>query len=189
MRTSCFPLLILLMGSILMNSCSSDSGIGQFDSLVIEDEDNPYKFQQLTFTLSLKDSENGYLNLDVVDSLSMFVNAKYWGVYTSGGNDTLNKTDRIVDQLRYSDKPIEYLFIAPYVLKTDNFETAGDFVEYLNNRIILTPGEYICELNVVKFKTFEGNWITKKIQVFVGFDVIQNTTSAYMGKIEVTFNE
>jgi hypothetical protein len=42
------------MGSILMNSCSSDSGIGQFDSLVIEDEDNPYKFQQLTFLLSLK---------------------------------------------------------------------------------------------------------------------------------------
>jgi predicted deacetylase len=71
----------------------------------------------------------------------MFVNGKYWGVYTSGTNDTLNKTDRIVDQLRYSDKPIEYLFIAPYVLKTDNLETAGDFVEYLNNRIILTPGE------------------------------------------------
>lgn len=188
MRKLNISLFIFLLFLIILNSCETDSGIGQFDSVVIEDEDNPYKFQQLTFTLELKDEVNGYLNLQKIDSLHIMVNGKEWGIFASAVNDTTDYTNKIVNQLSYSYKSVEYLFIAPYVLKTDNLQTAGDFVEYLNDRIVLTPGEYLCELTEVKYKNMAGEWITNKIKTFIGFNVIQNTTSAYLGKIEISID-
>ena len=173
---------------ILINCCEKDSGIGQFDEVVIEGEDNPNKFRQITFLVSLNSPTYGYFNLEVIDSIKIFVNAKYWGTFSSELVDTADKTDRIIQNISYSDKKISYLFIAPYQLKTDNLETAGDFVDYLNDRIVLTPGDYVFEIKEIKYRNLIGDFITKRTQVFADFSVIENTTSSYIGDIEIPIN-
>jgi hypothetical protein len=173
---------------ILFNCCEKDSGIGQFDSVIIEDQNNPNNFRQITFLVSLYSPSYGYLNLEVIDSIKIFVNAKYWGTFSSELADTTDKTDRIIQNIRYSDKNISYLFIAPYQLKTDNLETVGDFINYLNDRIVLAPGDYVFEIKEIKYRNLIDNIITKRTQVFADFTVIENTTSSYIGDIEISIN-
>ncbi len=183
-------LIHLSAGMALMFSlfaCESDSGIGQFDSVVI-DSANSNDFQQITFIVQLKHSDYGYLNVSVIDSMELYVNAKYWGTFSSEVFDTTGYTNRVEDNLPYADENISYLFIAPYVLETSNIETAGDVVNYLLDRIILTPGEYVCEIKNVKFKDLDGNLISKNTRIFADFEVIENTTSAFVGNIEIPLN-
>lgn len=177
--TSTFTLILLLS----FTSCEGDSGIGQFDDIVIESSNNTNKFRQITFIISLYNPDYGYFNLESIDSLKVYVNAKYWGTFTSELGDTTDKTDRIVENIRYSDDEISYLFIALYQLRLDNLETAGDYVDYLNARIVLTPGDYVCEFKEVKYKDLQGSLITEKVQEFADFSVLENTTSSYVGRI------
>jgi hypothetical protein len=181
---SYFFFLVLL----LLFSCEKDSGIGQFDSIVVDNPNNPNKFRQITFLVNLNDAENGYLNLESIDSMKVYVNAKYWGTFTSEYNDTTNNTDKIVANISYSDNVVRYLLIAPYQLKTDNLETAGDFINYLNDRIVLTPGDYIFEIKEIKYRNLLNEVITLKTQVFADFQVLENTTSSYVGNIEIPIN-
>jgi hypothetical protein len=178
-------LIICLITFILFYSCAKDSGIGQFDELVVESKENPYKFSQITFVVSINDPAYGYLNLPLVDSMKIYVNAKYWGTFSSETNDTTDRTDLMVNNIRYSKNKIKYLVIAPYQLKVDNLTYAGDFVDYLKKRIVLTPGDYVCEIKEIKFRTQTGDIVTKKTQAFAEFSVLQNTTSSYVGDIEM----
>ena len=185
MKTNFFCRLTFCTFLSLLTACEKDTGIGQFDYAVIEDDDNPNKFSQLTFILSLNNPDNGYLNIEVIDSIELYVNAKYWGTFSSEPVDTSGNTDRITAGRPYSDKPISYLIVAPYQLKTNNLETAGDFVNYLNDRIVLTPGGYICEIRKIQYKDLNGNWLTEKPHLFANFSVIENTSSSYLGNINI----
>lgn len=185
MKTSILNLIICFITGALIYSCTKDSGIGQFDDLVVESKDNPYKFKQITFVVSVNNPEYGYLNMPVIDSMKIYINAKYWGTFSSEASDTTEKTDLINNNIKYSNSKIKYLIVAPYQLKVDNLTYAGDFVDYLKQRIVLTPGEYVCEIKEIKFKSLTGDMITKKTQAFTKVTVIQNTTSSYVGDIEV----
>ena len=185
MKKYAILLIFLSLLITIINSCEKDSGIGQFDDVVIESETNQYKFRQITFIVSLKNQDYGYLNLALIDSMKIYVNAQYWGTFSSESIDTTGNTDRIVNHIMYSDKEINYLILAPYVLSTDNLETAGDFVNYLKDRITLVPGDYICEIKEIKIKNLNGDWITDMPQIFANFTVIENTSSSYVGNIEI----
>ena len=182
MKVLTLRFLFFLLFVFLFNSCEN-SGIGQFDEVVVENENNRNKFRQITFIISLTDSENGYLNLGVIDSLEVFINGNYWGTFSSEQIDMAGKTVKVVENIPYSDELISYLFVAPYKLKTDKLETAGDFVKYLQDRIVLTPGEYVAEIKKIKFKDGAGEWVTRKTQIFVPFSVEENKTSSYIGNI------
>jgi len=188
MKNYTLTFLILLIIVPLFNCCEKQSGIGQFDNVIVENENNPNKFKQITFIVSLQNSHYGYLNIGIIDSLKIHVNGKYWGTFSSEVADTSGNTDRIVNNIKYSDRILSYLFIAPFQLKTDNLETAGDFVNYLNDRIVLTPGDYICEIKEIKYKNIQGDWIIKKVQVYSNLRVIENTTSSYIGNLLISIN-
>ena len=180
--------IMLTVMAALLYSCEQDDGIGQFDSIVIDDPDNPYKFQQVNFLVSLENPEYGYYNLSLIDSVEVYVNAKYWGTFSSGLVDTSYWTDRIIDEIKYSDNTVRYLVVAPYQLKTDNLSTASDFVDYLYDRIVLTPGEYVMEIRKLKFKDNNGDWVTKNIKEYSDFEVIENTSSAFIGDFNIQVN-
>jgi hypothetical protein len=188
MRNFATTALSILLAITILPSCEKTSGIGQFDNVIIESENNRNKFKQITFIVSLENPSYGYLNLEKIDSLKIHVNGKYWGSFASELSDTTFKTNRIVNKIKYSDKPIKYLIIAPYQLKTDNLNSAGDFVDYLIARIVLTPGDYVCEIKEVKFKNINSEWISKKVQLFANFSVIENTTSSYVGNLTIPIN-
>ncbi len=61
MKTSKIQLILLLLGIFGLSGCESNDGIGKFDGVVIESANNPNKFRQVTFLISLHDQTNGYL--------------------------------------------------------------------------------------------------------------------------------
>lgn len=178
----CLLLLFMLQG------CQKDNngGIGQFDSVVIESSSNTNKFRQITFTLDVVNNRNEYLNIHQIDSIRLKVNGKNWGVFSSESIDTTGNTNKIDAGLKFSYSSISYLIIAPYVLSTNELQTAGDFVRYLGDRIVLTPGDYICEVSELKFRNLNGGWVRLKPQVYKNFTVVANTTSSYLGHISIT---
>lgn len=176
--------------AFLFWGCSSgnDNYIGQFDGVVIDGTENQNKFKQITFTLDVA-GEYGYLNTHRIDSIRLNVNGRQWGIFPSESIDTIGNTDVVAADLKFSRLPISYLVVAPYLLSTDNLQTAGDFVEYLHNRLVLTPGEYVCEVAEIKFKNVQDEWISLKPHVFRKFTVVQNTTSSYAGDIHITLKK
>jgi hypothetical protein len=176
---------IFLLCSIYFISCDKDSNIGQFDDAVVESESNQYKFKQITFTINLVNSKSEYLNITKVDSIKLQVNGKVWGTFGSESIDTTGNTDNFSEDLSYSASKINYLIIAPYILKIDKLDTAGDFVNYLDNRLILTPGDYVCEIAEIKFRDRKDRWKTFKPQVYKDFKVNENTTSSFVGEISI----
>jgi len=182
-KTTFFCFIFLAM---LLVNCSKNDNIGQFDDAVVESETNYNKFKQITFTLNIANSLNEYVNVNLIDSVTLKVNGKEWGTFKSEIIDTSYKTNRIHDDLMFSNTKINYLIIAPYKLKTDKLETAGDFVDYLSDRIILTPGDYVCEVSEIKFQNLKKQWVSIKPQIYKDFTVIPNTTSSFAGEITIT---
>jgi hypothetical protein len=173
----------------LFSNCSKDSNIGQFDDAIVESASNLYKFKQVTFTVNIINKLNEYVNINQIDSVRLKVNGKAWGVFASESIDTTQRTNRISGDLRFSNSKINYLVIAPYQLKTDKLLTAGDFVNYLNERIVLTPGDYVCEISEIKFHDLKNQWVVLKPQVYKDFKIIDNTTSSYVGEITIQTNK
>lgn len=185
MRNKKFCWIFILSLLYLLIGCNKNSDIGQFDDAVVESESNQNKFEQITFTISVINNSNEYLNTGQIDSIKLKVNGKDWGTFKSERNDTTSNTNKIENNIKFSYSKISYLVIAPYILKTDNLETAGDFVDYLNDRIVLTPGDYICEVFAIKFRDIRNQWITFNPQVYKDFKVVENTSSSYVGDITV----
>lgn len=178
---------LILMGLFVLlvcNSCETEY-LGPYDSAIIESTTNPVKFSQLTFILNLHHPDFGYLCLDRIDSLKIKANAEKWGTFTSEWVDTTGRMDIEAGSLGYSQKAVNYLFVAPYRVNTDNLNTAGDVVRYMQDKIALVPGDYVCEITEVKFRDLEDNIITLKTQLFADFRVIENTSSSYIGKLTI----
>ena len=174
---------LLVLGSLCC--CSSDSYYDTYDDLVIEDENNRYKLEQLTFTLSLYNEVNGYVNSVSLDSIVLKVDAKDWGIYESEKRDTLGYTDRVVNGIKYSDKKIEYMVNAPYILAYEELTTAGDFVQYLKDRVVLTPGDYLCEIESLELQLVNGSSKRILVQEFNSLTVQENISSICLGEISI----
>lgn len=187
MKNSNLCLLLFLFIAIFISSCNDDS-IGQFDSIVVESADNQYKFSQVSFVVSLEESNYGYLSIDQIDSIEIYVNAKYWGTFASETIDSDYWTNQTVNQLKFSDQKIKYTVVAPYQLKTDNLSTVGDFVEYLNDRVVLAPGEYIFEIQRIKFQNNQNEWIEVSSQAYKSFTVELNNASLFLDEFAIPFN-
>jgi hypothetical protein len=183
-------LLYLLCLLPILNACNNpvSSDYIYFDDVVVDDPDNPNKFRQITFIVSLKVEGKGYVNLNQIDSMKLFVNARYWGTFTSEVHDTTGLTSRVVNDVPYSDKKISYLFVAPYDYSPDALETTGEYVQYLKDRIVLTPGDYVCEISEVKYTNRAEELISQSVQIFSDFSVVENATSSYVGDIEILIN-
>lgn len=179
---------ILLLAAALITACDRSTDIGRFDNAVVDSESNQNKFRQITFTLSIINSSGKYLNTAGIDSIQLTVNGKYWGVFSSEANDTSGLTDQVVNDIGLSSSKVTYLVVAPYTLRTTNLPTAGDVVDYLNDRIVLTPGDYVCGITSIQFHDLKNRWVTLKPQYYGVFSVVQNSTSAYVGDILITMN-
>jgi len=177
-------LIVLLC---LLSGCENETIIEPSNGGLTDSTSSKFKFQQITLLVNLYDSVNGYANLQKIDSIKINVNGKYWGTFSSESRDTADSKGFINDNIKYSVSKINYLVIASYQLKIDSLETVGDFVYNLNNRIILAPGDYICEISEVKFKNIAGEWIKFKPQIYKEFKVVENTTSSFAGEFEISF--
>jgi len=175
---------------LTVTACSidDDTPVNQFDQIVIEDDS--FKLEQISFLLSIKNS-NGYLNVNQINDLEIFANTEKWGVFSSEINNSQSESDVIVNNVRYSDSKINYLFVAKseLLVSDENLSTTGDFINLLNSRVVLTPGNYVSELIGLSYENEIAEVITKDIQVFRELEVKENTTSSFLGEIEITIED
>jgi hypothetical protein len=176
-----FIFLLVFLG---LSNCKKDSATN-FDSAIIEDSSNTNKFKQLVLIINLKNSNGSYILLQKIDSINLKVNNKQWGTFASEITDTTGFQSSLLKSIRITSQKIGYLIIATYQLNVNSLETAGDYVSYLNERLILTPGDYVCEINQLKFTNVTGQTVIIKPMIFKDFKVVQNTTSSFVGEIEI----
>lgn len=187
MKNKYFLGIVILLTSILA-SCEMDD-LGNFDGAIIESSTNTNKFKQISFTINIVNNSNEYLYVNKIDSLKLKVNGKIWGVYASEEMDTTTHASKIENNVRFSSSKINYLVLAPYYINTTSLETAGDYLEYLNDRIVLTPGDYVCEVAELSFHDMNNQLITIKPQVYKDFSVNTNASSAYAGEITIVLDK
>lgn len=173
----------LLIGLFLW-SCSKDDSLSSADRNVIT-EDESIPFEELLIMINLKTTDDSYLVVKSIDSVSIYINNNYWTKINSQTLD-ISKVEKSVVGNKYetSDK-INYLVIANQDIKEPDFTTAGDFAQYLNAGYELKPGEYACLIESFQV-TFNDN-TTKTYYPFEykTFKVEQNSRSAFVGEIEL----
>lgn len=177
-------LLPLLFLSLLAASCSED--ISGVEGAVVDNANNANKLQQLVAVLNLTDADNRRVVVGGIDSVKVKVNGKPWGAFSSEPLDTAGIVTIRSGNLNVTDRDIGYLVIAAYTIAADSLATAGDFATYLNNRLRLAPGDYICEIAEVHFRNADGEAVVVKPRVYRSFTVTPNVASLYLGEIDIT---
>jgi hypothetical protein len=180
-----FFLLALITISTCGCSRENSPAFSYEDSIV--DGKNP--FNQLVFVVRLKNSAGNYLLIDEIDSIKVSVNGKRWCNVPSQVLDTAQVPHSTTNQFFTTPFQVNYPIIAPYQPPTTLLLSAGDYVEFLMNRLVLLPGDYLCSLEEISFKDLTGNSHTMKPFLIQHFTVVENTTSSYVGEFEVNLSD
>lgn len=176
-------LTLLLLPLFYLSSCDKDSDPNAYDA-IIDNPNNPNKFNQLVLLVNLT-SNNESVVVTKIDSLELRINGKTWGTFASLEIDTTAVANNQHNNFKTTTRDFSYSIIAPYTPTVGNPETAGDFIDLLSERMSVTPGDYICEISRMKLRNEKNELITLLPRHYKAFSVTENTTSAYVGKIEI----
>lgn len=179
------PLFALLVSLLLFVSCSENGGLSSYESAIVETQGSQYQFNQLILLFQFKNMQGNYLVLEQVDSVRLAVNNNLWGVFTSTPIDTTQLGQHVENNFLTSSQKINYQIVAPYQIAIDTLITAGDFANYLNSRLVLEPGDYLCEIQEIIISDLNQQPHSLKLHLYEEFQVIENTTSAFVGEVEV----
>jgi len=181
-------LLYFLLFGLLIASCGSDDDeLSSADRNVVSEE-GFIPFEELLILVNIKTSASDYLVVKSIDSMSIYVNNSYWAKINSQTLDTSKVDKTLVGNKFQTDNKINYLVIASQDIEQPDYNTAGEFAQYLNEAYDLKPGEYACLIESFQV-TFNDN-STKKYYPFEykSFTVEQNSRSAFVGEIEINID-
>lgn len=176
---------ILLLSTSFI-ACGGES-VG-VDDAIIDSENNANKLQQLLMVLTLTDADNNNIAVEKIDSVKLKINGQSWGTFSSEPLDLEGITTTTAGNLNVTDQNVSYLVIAQYTIVVDSLSTAGEYANYLHNRLRIAPGDYICEIAEVKFRDVSNNTVTVKPRVFRSFTVAPNIASLSLGEIDIKVN-
>jgi len=176
----------MLIGLLIM-SCNKDDNLSSADRNVVSN-DETVPFEELLVLINVKTSDSTYLVVESVDSVNIYVNNFYWAKINSLTVDTSNVVKSLNDNFYETNNKINYLIIAKQDIKEPDYNTAGEFANYLNEYYELKPGEYACLIESFQV-TFNDN-STRKYNTFEykTFKVEQNSKSAFVGEIEINID-
>lgn len=177
-------LIYFLLIGLLLVSCDIDDSLSSADRNVVS-EDGVIPFEELLILVNIKTTDSTYLVVKSVDSVSIFINDFYWTKINSQPLDTSKVDKQPVGNKYLSDNKINYLIIANQDIEQPDYNTAGEFAQYLNSAYELKPGEYACLVESFQI-TFNDNSIkTYYPYEYKIFKVEQNLRSAFVGEIEI----
>lgn len=177
-------LIYFLLIGLLVASCQKDDSLSSPDRNVVS-EDGYIPFEEILILINIKTTDSTYLVVNSIDSVSIYINDYYWTKINSQTLDT-SKVDKFLVGNKYqTENKINYLIIADQDIEQPEYNTAGEFAQYLNAAYELKPGEYACLIESFQV-TFNDN-STKKYYPFeyTTFKVEQNSRSAYVGEIKL----
>lgn len=178
-RLICFSLI-----GLLVLSCDQDDALSSFDRNVVS-ENGTVPFEELLILIHIKTTDSTYLVVESVDSVSIYVNNFHWTKTNSQALDTSKVAKQTVDNKYIADEKINYLIIANQDIEQPDFNTAGEFAQYLNSAYELSPGEYACLIESFQITFNDNSKITYYPFQYTTFKVEENSRSAFVGEIEI----
>jgi hypothetical protein len=183
-------LVYLIFGTVffLAGCKKEDNSLSSAERNVISDE-TEIPFKEVLMLIHLKTTDSTFLVVKSIDSVTIFVNDKFWSKSSSQPIDITN-IDKVINGNKYeTGNKLNYLLIADQTtLEIPDYTTAGDFARYLNDVFELKPGQYACLIE--SFQVTLNDNTVKKYYPFEYriFKVEENTGSSFIGEIELKIN-
>lgn len=177
-------LIYFLVIGVLLLSCEKDNSLSSADRNVVSEE-LVIPFEELLILINIKTTDSTYLVVESIDSVSIYINNYYWTKISSQTIDTTKIEKYSIENKYQTNKKLNYLIIANQDIKQSDYNTAGDFAQYLNSTYELKPGEYACLIESFQV-TFNDNTTKKYYPLeYKTFKVEKNVRSAYVGEIQI----
>lgn len=182
--------IVLIFAVILlaMAACNKSDDNSSAEQNVVSD-DGSVQFEDLMVLLNVKVTDTSYLVVKSIDSVNIFVNTSFWAKISSNPVDTAVIQKYTVGNMFLTKNKLNYLIVASQDIDDPNYNTAGEFANYLNSLYDLQAGEYACFIESFKV-TFNDNTTRKYYPyIYKPFRVEENSRSAYVGEIELNLNQ
>ncbi|MDR2126383.1 MAG: hypothetical protein LBP63_06110 [Prevotellaceae bacterium] len=186
-------ILLFLSVSIALTSCSNDPDSYQYNEPTIYSPSDKVVFSKIIMFLKpyVNDgTQKKYLVVDSLRNIVIKINNKVWTTPNSYGLDTVHVNDKTtINNYRVTTESVNYPASVNVVSYPENFETAGQYADLLNNYFNLNPGLYICQLQSFDIKDIFGNLITIYTP-YLSFpvEIKQEQESINIGEFEVLLN-
>jgi len=179
--------IIIVAIVALLSACGADENEAYtFEDAVIDTYGT--KFNELLFLVNIKNQNGNYIVSQTIDSIYLKVNQKTWGYFKTENVDTLINGVSTELNFRTCSNKFNYLVIAGYKVSTDSINTAGEAVDFLLQRLVLTPGDYVCEIAEIQLTNIYGEKIKIKPRIFANFTVETGMTNAFLGEFEIVID-
>ena len=148
-------------------------------------------FREFLFILKPYMSINNqkrYLAIDSLSNVSIKINNKNWGSFTSLQVDPSLFDTEQNNNTAVTDDQVKYSVIAPYQTSKDKLTTAGEYSKLLNNKFTIEPGFYIFEIK--SFEFIDSNGETKQVNtpIVEAIEVTENSRNVFVGEFEIKVN-
>lgn len=169
---------------LFLVSCEDD-GVNPIESAIIADQAP----KELFFSITLEDANGNHVVQQRIDSINLKIDGRDWGTFSSIPTDTSLIDQEIVGEYHVTTDELKYYVAAPFQFSalTEPL-TAGDVLEYLQQRQILLPGDHVSQVEGLTVITANGN--EKRVR-YVGdlvFKIEKDVTSVYIGNFSVTID-
>jgi hypothetical protein len=179
-------LIIFCLAVLALASCDDDD-LGPNNPNVVADE-NLIELEELVLLVTIQNANGQYLAVQSIDSLAIYVNNQFWAKPASEPLNLDGIETEAVNGLPYSEEPLSYLVLAEQTTTDYNFETAGEYADYLTSSLVLEPGDYVVYLDSLTITLADGTTQTYYPRLYKVISVQENKRSVYVGEFTLTLN-
>lgn len=179
-------IFIFLIALYFIGCEGNDDYSSENMNVISESEDIPFK--EIIFLINLKTNDSTYVVVQNIDSINIYVNTYPWATVNSSSIDTTKIEKFIVSNRFESNNKISYLVVAKQEIYQTNFNTAGDFAQYLNSLYELQPGEYACLIQSFQITLNDSSIVEYYPYIYKSFRVEPNMRSVFIGEFDINID-
>lgn len=173
---------MLCLSGFFLLSCEKDSSTAARNT-VFQNSSNI--LEEVSMLINLKTNDSSYVVVNKIDSVFIKVGELFEVKTSSTTIDTANFNTYQDGDFRVTNKKLNYLVIARPSLEPQDFNTAGEYADYLNKLLELKAGEYVCLIESIWVTLSNGNKQQYFPHIYSNFTVNQDAVSAFAGEITI----
>ncbi|MGB0167022.1 MAG: hypothetical protein ACPF8V_09230 [Luteibaculum sp.] len=177
-------ILVFALFIVSLLACNKDDSVAGRNTV---NESRTVEFRELSMLVNIEDDNSNFLVLEKIDSLQLRIGDFITLTVPSLAVDTSRINKFQSGNFWVSTKKVSYLVIARPEVEPEEYETAGQYAEFLNQILELEPGEYVCLIEAVYLKDRNGVATEFFPMAYTNFTVEENTVSSFAGEINLKF--
>ncbi|MDP4188465.1 MAG: hypothetical protein Q8907_16555 [Bacteroidota bacterium] len=185
-------LLPFFLVLLFFTGCEKDTSPYNYSSeSTIYSTSKTTQFKELVLIIDpyvMVGNEKQFIVTDTIMNVTIKINNKIWNTCNSFGVDTSIFSKTATGSFYLTGTQTKYSIIAPYSSSNDTLQTAGEYVDLLNNYLVLDPGNYICTVESFEIKKIDGTIEKVKPFIVVPVEIKENAISALVGEFEIQVN-